>query len=139
MGHIEDIAVDTKEQGRKVGLRIIQALVGISEGMGCYKTILNCSDKNIRESLFRIRFRFRFLGRGADDLLAFYEKCGFQKKENEMVRPPLFSSQYLNNSHSSRLVTHPRNPVSNLPSSHLSYLRDERARFDSTASSSHLS
>jgi glucosamine-phosphate N-acetyltransferase len=49
VGHIEDIAVDKKEQGRRVGLRIIQALVGISEGMGCYKTILNCSDKNIRE------------------------------------------------------------------------------------------
>jgi len=64
VGHIEDIAVDKKEQGRKVGLRIIQTLVGISEGMGCYKTILNCSDKNI----------------------PFYEKCGFVKKENEMAR-----------------------------------------------------
>jgi len=64
VGHIEDIAVDTKEQGKKVGLRIIQALVGISEGLGCYKTILNCSDKNV----------------------PFYEKCGFQKKENEMAR-----------------------------------------------------
>lgn len=38
-----------KVQGRKLGLRIIEALTGISESVGCYKTILNCSDKNIRE------------------------------------------------------------------------------------------
>ncbi|KAI0746777.1 acyl-CoA N-acyltransferase [Daedaleopsis nitida] len=63
VGHIEDIAVDKSQQGKKLGLRIIQALTGISENSGCYKTILNCSDSNI----------------------PFYEKCGFQKKENEMV------------------------------------------------------
>ena len=51
VGHIEDIAVDESQQGKKLGLRIIQALTGISENSGCYKTILNCSDKNIRESL----------------------------------------------------------------------------------------
>jgi len=64
VGHIEDIAVDEREQGKKIGLRIIQALVGISESLGSYKTILNCSDKNI----------------------PFYEKCGFEKKENEMAK-----------------------------------------------------
>ena len=51
VGHIEDIAVDKKVQGKKLGLRIIQALTTISENSGCYKTILNCSDANIRESL----------------------------------------------------------------------------------------
>jgi len=64
VGHIEDIAVDKSMQGRKLGLRIINALTGISEKMGCYKTILNCSDANI----------------------PFYQKCGFEKKENEMAR-----------------------------------------------------
>lgn len=49
VGHIEDIAVDPKVQGKKLGLRVIQALTGMSEKEGCYKTILNCSDKNIRE------------------------------------------------------------------------------------------
>ena len=49
VGHIEDIAVDKSQQGKKLGLRIIQALTGISEGLGAYKTILNCSDDNIRE------------------------------------------------------------------------------------------
>jgi len=52
VGHIEDIAVDEKQQGKKLGLRIIQALTCISENNGAYKTILNCSEKNIRTSLF---------------------------------------------------------------------------------------
>lgn len=64
VGHIEDIAVDEKQQGKKLGLRIIQALTYISENSGAYKTILNCSDKNI----------------------PFYQKCGYEKKENEMAR-----------------------------------------------------
>jgi len=64
VGHIEDIAVDKNQQGKKLGLRIIQALTYISESSGCYKTILNCSDDNI----------------------AFYEKCNFVKKENEMAK-----------------------------------------------------
>lgn len=64
VGHIEDIAVDASQQGKKLGLRIIQALTHISENNGCYKTILNCSDKNI----------------------PFYEKCGYEKKENEMAK-----------------------------------------------------
>lgn len=48
VGHIEDIAVDKNQQGKKLGLRVIQALTTISENSGCYKTILNCSDANIR-------------------------------------------------------------------------------------------
>jgi len=64
VGHIEDIAVDKKQQGKKLGLRIIQALTHISENSGCYKTILNCSDDNI----------------------PFYKKCGFERKENEMAK-----------------------------------------------------
>ena len=46
VGHIEDIVVDKSMQGRKLGLRIIQALTAISEANGCYKTILNCSADN---------------------------------------------------------------------------------------------
>lgn len=48
VGHIEDIAVSREMQGKKLGLRMIQALTYISEGVGSYKTILNCSDANIR-------------------------------------------------------------------------------------------
>jgi len=64
VGHIEDIVVDKSQQGKKLGLRIIQTLTSISEALGAYKTILNCSDHNI----------------------PFYEKCGFTKKETEMVK-----------------------------------------------------
>ena len=52
VGHIEDIVVDKSMQGHKLGLRIINALTGISEAKGCYKTILNCSEDNARKSLF---------------------------------------------------------------------------------------
>jgi len=50
VGHIEDIAVDKSQQGKKLGLRIINALTHISEMHGAYKTILNCSDNNVRTS-----------------------------------------------------------------------------------------
>ena len=49
VGHIEDIAVDKQQQGKKVGLRIINGLTYISEATGCYKTILDCSESNVRE------------------------------------------------------------------------------------------
>jgi hypothetical protein len=52
VGHIEDIAVDKSQQGKKLGLRIIQALSSISEAHGAYKTILNCSDFNVRACPF---------------------------------------------------------------------------------------
>nr|CAG8440895.1 3969_t:CDS:2 [Entrophospora candida] len=60
VGHIEDIAVDKNQQGKKLGLRIIQALKYIGAKAGCYKVILDCSEKNV----------------------PFYEKCG---KEVEMA------------------------------------------------------
>ncbi|KAK2463951.1 hypothetical protein APHAL10511_004002 [Amanita phalloides] len=64
VGHIEDIAVDKSQQGKKLGLRVIQGLTYISENSGCYKTILNCSKDNI----------------------PFYQKCGYELKEHEMAK-----------------------------------------------------
>lgn len=66
VGHIEDIAVAKKYQGGpgKIGRRLINALGEIGEGQGCYKIILDCSDHNV----------------------GFYEKCGYTKEGNEMVR-----------------------------------------------------
>lgn len=108
MGHIEDIAVDPKQQGKKLGLRIIQALTGVAEGLGCYKTILDCSKDNIRkfsspQSSARIHWGPIVSHAGhvhpailivRPDALrhfifykAFYEKCGFTHKEYEMVSP----------------------------------------------------
>jgi len=64
VGHIEDIAVAREMQGKKLGLRIIEALTHISEQVGCYKTILNCNENNI----------------------PFYEKCGYERREVEMAK-----------------------------------------------------
>ena len=37
VGHIEDIAVAKDQQGKKLGLSIIQALDYLAEKVGCYK------------------------------------------------------------------------------------------------------
>lgn len=63
VGHIEDIAVAKDQQGKKLGLRLIQALDFIANKIGCYKTILDCSDANE----------------------GFYIKCGFKRAGLEMA------------------------------------------------------
>ncbi|KAF9167999.1 Glucosamine-phosphate N-acetyltransferase-like protein [Actinomortierella ambigua] len=62
VGHIEDIAVRADQQGKKLGQRIIESLMSIGAAVGCYKVILDCSEKNV----------------------PFYEKCGFERKGVEM-------------------------------------------------------
>jgi glucosamine-phosphate N-acetyltransferase len=44
VGHIEDIAVAKDQQGKKLGLRLIQSLDYVAAKVGCYKSILDCSD-----------------------------------------------------------------------------------------------
>ncbi|KAG9786150.1 hypothetical protein KCU88_g2345, partial [Aureobasidium melanogenum] len=63
VGHIEDIAVAKNQQGKKLGLRIIQALDAVAENVGCYKSILDCSEANE----------------------GFYVKCGFKRAGLEMA------------------------------------------------------
>ena len=63
VGHIEDIAVAKNQQGKKLGLRIIQALNHVAEKVGCYKSILDCSEANE----------------------GFYVKCGFKRAGLEMA------------------------------------------------------
>ena len=63
VGHIEDIAVAKDQQGKKLGLRIIQALDFVAENVACYKTILDCSEANE----------------------GFYVKCGFKRAGLEMA------------------------------------------------------
>ncbi|KAI5818841.1 acyl-CoA N-acyltransferase [Pyronema omphalodes] len=64
VGHIEDITVQSSEQGKKLGLRIIQTLDHIAQQVGCYKCILDCSEKN----------------------QPFYEKCGYKLAGVQMAR-----------------------------------------------------
>ncbi|EQK98476.1 acetyltransferase [Ophiocordyceps sinensis CO18] len=63
VGHIEDIAVAKDQQGKKLGLRLIQALEFVAERIGCYKSILDCSDANE----------------------GFYVKCGFRRAGLQMA------------------------------------------------------
>ncbi|KKF95930.1 Glucosamine 6-phosphate N-acetyltransferase [Ceratocystis fimbriata CBS 114723] len=63
VGHIEDIAVAKDQQGKKLGLRIIQALDFVAAKVGCYKSILDCSEANE----------------------GFYIKCGFRRAGLEMA------------------------------------------------------
>lgn len=63
VAHIEDIAVAKDQQGKKLGLKMIHALDDIAEKVGCYKAILDCSDKN----------------------QGFYEKCGYRLAGVQMV------------------------------------------------------
>ncbi|KAF2083904.1 putative glucosamine-phosphate N-acetyltransferase [Saccharata proteae CBS 121410] len=63
VGHIEDIAVKRDQQGKKLGLRVIQALDFVAEKVGCYKTILDCSEANE----------------------GFYVKCGFKRAGLQMA------------------------------------------------------
>ncbi len=62
VGHIEDVVVDKKFQGQKIGEKIMKYLLDIAKKRGCYKTILDCTD----------------------DVKPFYEKLGFTHIANEL-------------------------------------------------------
>lgn len=61
-GHIEDIAVSEKHQGKKLGKMLIEKLTEVGLQAGCYKIILDCDEKNVK----------------------FYEKCGYSRAGIEM-------------------------------------------------------
>ena len=79
-GHIEDVAVRSDQQGKRLGVKLLQALDHIAEQVGCYKvrfpqgsilkqgtnkrakTILDCSPEKE----------------------GFYVKCGYEKAGSEM-------------------------------------------------------
>lgn len=63
VGHIEDIAVAKNQQGKKLGLRMIEALDYVAGQVGCYKSILDCSEANE----------------------GFYVKCGYKRAGLEMA------------------------------------------------------
>lgn len=61
--HIEDVVVDKNIRGRSLGKKLLNFAKEFSIKNNCYKIILNCDEKNV----------------------IFYENCGFEKKELEMV------------------------------------------------------
>jgi glucosamine-phosphate N-acetyltransferase len=63
VAHIEDVVVDKSKHGLGIGKKLLEALVNVAKNNGCYKVILNCSNKNV----------------------GFYEKLGFTQKEIQMA------------------------------------------------------
>jgi len=61
--HIEDVVVDVSVRGQNIGKKLIQKACEIALEHQCYKTILDCEQKND----------------------VFYEKCGFVKKGSQMA------------------------------------------------------
>jgi glucosamine-phosphate N-acetyltransferase len=61
-GHIEEVSVAKDHQGKRIGLKVIQALDSVAVSLGCYKTILDCSPENE----------------------PFYVKCGYHNSGVEM-------------------------------------------------------
>jgi glucosamine-phosphate N-acetyltransferase len=57
VGHIEDVVVDKKYQGQKIGEKIIRYLLEVAKTKGCYKTILDCVD-NVKPFYEKIGFRY---------------------------------------------------------------------------------
>lgn len=62
VAHIEDVAVHPDHQKNGYGKMIMEGLKTEAVAKGCYKMILDCSDKNIQ----------------------FYERCGYKKHEVQM-------------------------------------------------------
>ena len=62
-GHIEDICVLKEYQGNGLGKNIILELIERAKSLKCYKIALVCKKENVH----------------------FYEKCGFNENEVEMV------------------------------------------------------
>jgi glucosamine-phosphate N-acetyltransferase len=56
VGHIEDVAVDRKYQGRGIGTTLVRHAVEQAKRLGCYKVILDCTE----------------------DLVPFYGRMGFK-------------------------------------------------------------
>lgn len=62
VGHIEDVVVDKRFQGKKIGEKMIKHMLDYAEKQGCYKTILDC----------------------IDSVKPFYEKLGFKHNANAL-------------------------------------------------------
>ena len=87
VGHFEDVVVDRSQRGGQLGLCIANVLVGISEGMGCFKTTGNCLDHNMGECMHATYVVERISAHA--DTKAFYEKTGAKRLGCMMVRQSL--------------------------------------------------
>ena len=58
-GHIEDVVVDSEMRRMRVGYHIVSTLSTVAHRLGCYKTILDCSEDN---EIFYLSCGFKSLG-----------------------------------------------------------------------------
>jgi glucosamine-phosphate N-acetyltransferase len=65
VAQIQDIAVARNQKGKKMGLRILEALVYAATESGAYKTVVHCAEANE----------------------AFHAQCGFMRDGSSMVLP----------------------------------------------------
>jgi len=63
LAHIEDICVKKEYRQMGLGKYIVSKLVDVAKQNKCYKVTLDCADNNV----------------------AFYEKCNFEKRGNQMT------------------------------------------------------
>ena len=47
VGHIEDVVVDREARGSGLGQKIVEYCIEYARKNGCYKVILDCSNKNV--------------------------------------------------------------------------------------------
>ena len=47
VGHIEDVVVDKNTRGSGLGQKIVEHCIDYARDAGCYKVILDCSNKNV--------------------------------------------------------------------------------------------
>jgi glucosamine-phosphate N-acetyltransferase len=85
VGHIEDIAVEKGQQGKKLGLRIIQALDYVAAQVGCYKVCSFLSfSRHDRESC-SVLIESQSILDCSEANEGFYVKCGFKRAGLEMA------------------------------------------------------
>ena len=97
VGHIEDIAVEKGQQGKKLGLRIIQALDYVAANVGCYKvgvpffSFFSFFSFFIWAVLYTLCYMYTYANRLQSILdcseanEGFYVKCGFKRAGLEMA------------------------------------------------------
>lgn len=86
VGHIEDIAVAKDQQGKKLGLRIIQALDFVAEKVGCYKVCFYYSDSGGGGDVgMRANLCEQTILDCSEANEGFYVKCGFKRAGLEMA------------------------------------------------------
>ncbi len=62
--HLEDICISSSQRGKGYGKLIVNKLISRAKELKCYKVTLDCADNNI----------------------IFYEKCGLEKRGNQMCQ-----------------------------------------------------